>query len=398
MERGKHISISLTGENSHQINIPPGQGSFSMGLKGMDKKKFDVLIEEGLPVNWDAFNALYTPHGQQHAGKYPYGDWPRFFHYWGKDTGFVAWSAKRPIEDFFWHPNQPVSLDLRRAQIRNLSIKANEHPVKLIIGNGPDLRLGLQALTLSGDIQQFEITMGHSDVHLVVNPVTFKTKSATPYQLPLFKSLATIKSLDIIVEPLGQAFDCKSLLQFPQLTSLNLTGNITNTYCLKELLHLERLGIRYAPSLEDFPALSSWSRLGSFIGWNIEQLTGKRLNAELKVLAKQKELDYSSVSKLRSSIWFTTEYGIPFTNWEGKKAATATKAYKNALKAIHKAKTEAEVYDAIAVLVKFINTLPDIETVEREDTGVAVGQLIEASFLNISEETGNRWFDELREF
>ncbi|MGN7785082.1 hypothetical protein ACTJIJ_11165 [Niabella sp. 22666] len=253
-------------------------------------------------------------------------------------------------------------------------------------------------MSLSGDIQQFEITAGHPDLHLIINPVTLKTKSATPYQLPLFKSLATIKSLDIIVERLGQAFDCKSLLQFPQVTSLNLTGNMTNTYCLKELMHLERLGIRYAPNLEDFPALSTWCRLKSFIGWNIEELTGKRLNAELKVLSKQKELDYSSVSKLRSSIWFTTEYGIPFTNWEGEKSATAIKAYKSALKAINKAKTEAEVYDAIAGLVKFINTLANIETTEREDTGVAVGQLIEASSLNISREKANKWFDDWRGF
>ncbi|MGN7785081.1 hypothetical protein ACTJIJ_11160 [Niabella sp. 22666] len=123
MERNKPVFISLTGESSHQINIPPGQGSFSMGLTGMDKKKFDVLIEDNLPVNWDAFNKLYTPHGQQHAEKYPYGDWPRFFHYWGKDTGFAAWSAKRPIEDFSWHPDQPVSVDLGRAQFVIFQLK-----------------------------------------------------------------------------------------------------------------------------------------------------------------------------------------------------------------------------------------------------------------------------------
>ncbi len=398
MERNKPTHISLTGKNSHQIKIPPGQGSFSMGLAGMDKKKFDVLVDDDLPVNWDAFNELYTPHGQQHAEKYPYGDWPRFFHYWGKDAGFVAWSVKRAIEDFSWHPSQPVSVDLSNVCIRNLSVKTNEHPVELVLGNKSGDRSTLQTLNLAGNIHNFKIEADRSDIYLRINPDTLQSRSVTPYQLPVFTSLARISDLDIIVAPLGQAFDCESLLQFPHLTNLNVSGNIINTHCLKEFRHLERLGIRYAPELENFPSLNSWNELKSFIGWNIEAETGKRLNAELKLLAKQKELDYSSVSKLRSKIWFTTEYGIPFTNWEGKKAATATGAYKTALKMINKAKTETEVYHAIAELIQLINGLPGIETVEREDTGIAVNQLVEASPLNILPETGNKWFDELREF
>ncbi|MCH5714792.1 hypothetical protein [Niabella hibiscisoli] len=398
MERDKPINISLTGNNSHQIKIPPGQGSFSMGLAGMDKKKFDVLIEDDFPVNWDAFNELYTPHGQQHAEKYPYGDWPRFFHYWGKDTGFVTWSAKRAIEDFSWHPGQSVSVDLSNAGIRNLSVKANEHPVELVLGNKTSDRSALQTLALAGNIHYFKIKTDRSDIYLKLNPDTLHSRSATPYQLPVFASLAKINALDITVAPLGQAFDCESLLQFPHLASLNLSGNIVNTHCLKELRQLERLGIRYTPDLENFPLLHSWGQLKSFIGWNIEADTGKRLNAELKLLAKQKELDYSSVSKLRSKIWFTTEYGIPFTNWDGKKAATATKAYKAALKAIGNAKAETEVYHSITELVQLINRIPGIETVEREDTGLAVRQLVEASSLNIPQETADKWFDELREF
>ena len=63
-----------------------------------------------------------------------------------------------------------------------------------------------------------------------------------------------------------------------------------------------------------------------------------------------------------------------------------------------KAKTEGEVHEAIVNFVDAINKLSDIETSEREDTGTAVSQLIEASGLDIPQETGQKWFDEIRDF
>ena len=67
MDRDKPIKISLTSTNSHTVKIPAGQGSFSIGIVGMDKKKFDVLVEENLPINWNVFNDFYTPHGKQNV-------------------------------------------------------------------------------------------------------------------------------------------------------------------------------------------------------------------------------------------------------------------------------------------------------------------------------------------
>ncbi|WP_221887819.1 hypothetical protein [Chitinophaga polysaccharea] len=74
MDREEPINISLTGTNSHSFKISPGQGSFSIGLVGMDKKKYDALVEEKLPINWSAFNELYTPHGKQNSHLHPNGD------------------------------------------------------------------------------------------------------------------------------------------------------------------------------------------------------------------------------------------------------------------------------------------------------------------------------------
>jgi len=53
---------------------------------------------------------------------------------------------------------------------------------------------------------------------------------------------------------------------------------------------------------------------------------------------------------------------------------------------------------AIVAFVEVFNGLPDIETVEREDAGAAVSQLVESSVLGISKELGRRWFDEVRDF
>lgn len=104
------------------------------------------------------------------------------------------------------------------------------------------------------------------------------------------------------------------------------------------------------------------------------------------------------MSKLRSSIWFTTEYEIPFENWESTNAKIAIKAYKSALKEISAAKTRQDVKRVIIELVEMTNALPNIETVEREDTGLAVQQLVEASTLDIDQETVDNLLDEIRDF
>ena len=49
--------ISLTGENSHAINIPAGQGSFSIGTLGMNSKKFDIVVDDRLPEGFPPHRA-----------------------------------------------------------------------------------------------------------------------------------------------------------------------------------------------------------------------------------------------------------------------------------------------------------------------------------------------------
>lgn len=391
MNDNRPTYISLTGEKSHKVNIPIGQGSFSIGTKGLSEGEYDVWVEKDSRINWDAFNEFFTGYGRQHSELYPYGDWPRFLYYSGNDQGFIDWSSKRPVEDFHWSPQENVFVDLTKANINRMFIHTEKYTSRISIGDK------IRDLFLSGNLENINIETCSTIPYLYFSPHCSQ-KEIAPYQLPVFKALKDVTSVAMDNSPAGQAFDCESLLQFQNITALSLTGNLIHLEVLAELTHLERIGLRYVPDLTNMPKLTSWKNLKSFIGYNIEETKGKVLRAELNKLLKEEELDYSSVSKLRKAIWFTTEYDIPFSDWESKNAKIATKAYKASLKEINKSKTENEVHEAIARFIEVINQLDNIETSEREDAGVAVGQLIESSALGISQKTGQRWFDEIRDF
>ena len=390
MDREKPIILSLTGEKSHAVTIPLGQGSFALGALGMDAKKYDVLVDHKLPLNWEAFNLLFTPHGKEHQELNPLGDWPRNFYYWGNDARFIPWSEKREIEGFTWSPLQATTADFTKSKIGGLTINADAYNINLKLGNH-------RAVSLTGNLHHIAVSKTGNIATLSFFPKTEK-KNKTNYQLPNFEAFNDITSLDITVAPLGQPFDCESLLQFKNLTSLSLSGNYTNLNCLEQFVDLERLALRYAPNLEQLPALKSWKKLTSFIGWNIEETQGKLLRNELKAIKKERELNYSTVSQLRKLIWFSTEYGIPFAAWEGKNAKTAVKNYKATLKKIKKAKTEKEAKEVLTEFTKVFNDLPQIETTEREDIGEAVYQLRQVASFEIDAKTAMQWFDDVRDY
>lgn len=171
-----------------------------------------------------------------------------------------------------------------------------------------------------------------------------------------------------------------------------------NLSALAKLINLECIGLRFMPELQDMPELISWNNLSSFIGYNIEETTGKVLRAELNQLLKEKAMNFSGITKLRKRNWFITEYEIPFSGWEDKNAKIATKAYKVCLNEIKKSKTENELQEAIIKFIKTVNKLQGIETSEREDVGTAIEQLAEASPIEIPQEKWQVWFDEIREF
>jgi len=383
MVTGKPMYYSLTGENSHEVMIPAGQGSFSIGTTGLSSGKYDVWVDRDLPIFWNTFDDLTVPAG------YP---WPRWFYYSGNDTGFVDWASKRPIEGFSWWPQESTSIDLSNAKISTFSIHTENS--KIAVSTGDKIR----QFDLSGNLENIDIKKCTQVPRLNFSPLCEKAETRL-YQLPVYRPFEKATSIQVEVSPIGQAFDCISLLQFPNLSELRLNGNLANLEVLAELKHLEKIWLWFVPDLSDMPKIATWKKLKSFVALNIEETAGKALRVELKELMKTKQLeDFSTVSRLRKTIWFTTEYGIPFSDWEGKNAKIATSAYKACLKEIKKSKTEDEVQKAIVAFVEVINGLPDIETVEREDAHTAVNQLVESSALGISQETGSRWFDEFRDF
>lgn len=379
---------SLTGKDSHTIVIPAGQGSLSIGTKGISEGEYDVWVEQDSVINWDAFNDFYTGYGQEHKEQYPYGNLPRWFSYSGNDTGFIKWSAKRKIEEFTWAVHADMAADFTDADITRLAVRTRENKIRISTGEK------IRVLTLAGALENFDYLKCDKFPFLEFIPECSGEKS----RLPVFPILADAADISIYNEPAKAAFDCESLLQFKQLSRISLSGNMTNLYALAKLEQLEGIELRYVPDLQGMPKLETFKHLEQFIGYNIEETAGKALRAELRQLKKERQMSYSSVSKLRRQVWFVTEYGIPFSAWEDKTAKKATRAYKACFHKIKKAETEEELHGAVKEFIEKINELDGIETTEREDVYTAITQLKEGAVIDIAPEKWEQWFDEVREF
>ncbi|MDM1361949.1 hypothetical protein [Myroides marinus] len=381
MQRDTPFYMSLTKENSHKVKISAGQGRFSIGTKGVTTSKCDAMVDTGDQINWNVFNDFQVPAG---------GNWPRVMEYHGDDTSFIAWSATREMEAMQWTPLDTTKANFTAAHIGQLTITINK-PIRIILGEK------VKSVFFRGNISN--LTLENYD-HLEVLSFSFipDINSTTPISLPLFTKTAHIKDINIVTKVKGQPFDCTSLLQFSNLTAVALSGNMCNLNSLESFTALEALELRYISDLSTLPALDTWTNLNYFIGWNIEEQTGKVLKKQLATLEKQRTFKYASVSNLKKPEWFITEFGIPFGVWPTKNNKLAVKAYKDALKAIKKASSIEDVQGAIKILVEVINNLPNIETTEREDTWEAVMQLVSFSTLEIEEETASKWFDQYRDF
>ncbi len=388
--QNKETVISLTGRDSHTLRVPPGQGSLSIGTRGLSEGEYDLWVDEGAAIHWDTFNGLYTGYGETRREKLPYGDWPRWFYYSGSDTGFIAWAAKRRIEEFHWTPKTDLTADLTDADIDRLYIHTGGSQIRLSTGENT------RFLTLSGALENFCFGSFETMPALTFCPDVPKEKALC--RLPVFPALAGAGAVTIDYPVAKTPFDCESLLQFPGLKGLSLYGTMTNLQALTDLDRLEHLALRYVPDLEGMPKLACWGGLRSFIGFNIEETAGKALRAELKQLKKERPMEFCSVTHLRKSRWFDTEYGLPFSAWEGKNAKNAVRAYKKCANRIKKSETEDEVRQAVIEFIGIINRMDGIETGEREDVGGAIEKLAEYSPVEVSPEKWELWFDEERDF
>lgn len=203
---------SLTGKDSHTIVLPAGQGSLSIGTKGISEGEYDVWVEQDSVINWDAFNDFYTGYGQEHKEQYPYGNLPRWFSYSGNDTGFIKWSAKRKIEEFSWAVHADMAADFTDADIIRLAVRTRENKIRISTGEK------IRVLTLAGVLENFDYLKCDKFPFLEFIPECSGEKS----RLPVFPILADAADISIYNEPAKAAFDCESLLQFKQLSRISL--------------------------------------------------------------------------------------------------------------------------------------------------------------------------------
>ena len=376
------FTLSLTGKDSHKVNITPGQGRFTIAPKTSGEKA-DAYVDADTPIQWEVFNDFKVPAG---------GNWPRVMDYVGNDTRFIEWTEQREMESFDWRLMAPATVDFSKAKIEYLSVDNNDYPLDIKLGNK-----WLRGLSLQGNPHKItlESVVPLEDISFRIST---EKKNNTPVFLPEFEVLKDLTTINISTPVGGQPFDCGSLLQFKKLKTVRFYGNMCNMEALGKL-NLSGIEVRYCPDMTGLPPLSTWADLNYCIFWNVEEVRGKVLRKELKELEKTRELsEYVSVSNLHPKSWFATEFNIPFASWEGKNGREAMKAYKETLKAVKKAKEEKEVRSLLEGLIAVINGLPNIETTEREDTYEAVCQLAEVASFAIEEEKITQWFDQAREF
>ena len=385
----KEIVLSLTEKDSHKFFIPGGQGGFSIGIKGLSEGEFDVLLDKDEIINWNCFDGYYSMAGYQEKNKYPYGNWPRFFYYQGNDIGFIKWSFKRRIESFYWEPQKDMMVDFTNAMIGSLTLKTN-YKIELLLGNK------IRCLNLLGNLENYSIKKCDSVTSLFFQPDY--DKNLLSYKLPNYEVLKNIERIEVRVSPLSPPFDCTSLLQFPNIKELSLLGNMTNLNVLKNLKNIEKLGMWDMPNLSFMPKLESWKNLKWFVAVNIDENGGRLFRQELVSLKKSKKFDFVSVRKLRNPLWFETNYGIPFSYWEGINEKKAINAYKKCLKNVKNSNNEEEIKIAIVDFIKKINKLENIESTERDDVYTALCTIMKNSPINIDNETWKLWFDEVRNF
>ena len=385
----KRYCLSLTGDNSHIIDLYIGQSGLSIGTKGISEGQYDVWVKPGEKINWDAFNEFYTEYGSRRKDEYPYGDWPRGFVYSGMDTGFIEWTSKRRTENFTWIPTEDAQVNLENVMIDYFFLELRK---KVQITIGP----GIRRLYLQGDPKNLKLKVKGGE-HILSFKMTGYCDPEKIYRIPEFSDLSNTESVYVEVSPIGDPFDCGSLLQFEKLKHLQIIGNICNAKSLSELKELESLRLFSVPDLSELPPVDCWKHLDHFLGVDIDEIAGKEIRKQLKALEKEREIEIH-ISKLRSKEWFATEYDNPFKGWEGKNGKKASRLYKDTLKEIKKVTGEEELREHIICFTKVFNTFDNIDTVEREDIWMAVNRLSASSSLDIAGDTLMQWFDEVRDY
>ena len=374
---GYKITISLTGPDSHKFDLYFGEGHFSIGAKGIKNNGINkVMVDKDDVINWQSIDEACP--------------WkPMAIYYTGNDTGFLKWAKEREIFNFSWTPLKKMKVDFSQTKIQSLFFYL-DYELEISLGDN------IYTLDLYGNPNNLKILKCSK-----VPDLSFhfrKDKNIKKHTLPEYLPFKDVKKIYIELNANDVPFDCSSLLQFKNLKVLYLDGNLTNLNSLKELTSIEELGFWNVPDLSNLPPLETFKNLRNFVAQNIDAKTGEKLRKELKELKKVKKFDFASVSKLRDKLWFITEYGLPFVNWEEELSKKATRTYKVCLNKIKIAENESEVKNAVVEFINKMNALDDIETQERDDICDALNIAIKNTKIEIKTKKLFEWIEETREF
>ena len=276
------------------------------------------------------------------------------------------------------------------AKIYKLCLETKDNILELSLGEN------IYSLHLKGNLEKYKIKKCIKLKNVNFFPIY--NNNISSYKLPKFKALKDITDVSILVSPLSPPFDCNSLLQFPNIDKLFLIGNVTNLNSLKQLKNIEYLGIWDSPNLTNMPELSVWEKLSWFVALNIDETLGKRFKKEISMLKKSRDFEFSSISKLRNSLWFETNYALPFREWEDKKERKAIKSYKKCLKDVKNSSSVQDIEKFIVDFVREMNNFNDIDTQEREDIYLAISIIIKNSPISVEREKWEAWFNNTRDF
>lgn len=391
MPTAEPLVLSFTGPDSHTIDLSPGQGYLTVGPPNPSGAQPHVIVDPDDPIDWSVLNQFTVPAG------YP---WPRYITYRGNDTSFLEWAVNRPIERFDWIPESAVSVDASKANISRFAIQLSTYPVEVVVPHSKD---GYDTFSVSGDLSLFMPTLAagtRAPGFVNFTPGTLLGPESEPWRLPDFPAFRDAIKIGVSGEPLRQAIDCASLLQFPKTMGVSMSGRLANLAALAELPELTSLQVRNCPDMSSFPSLESFVKLKALMLSSIDEANGKRIRSEFRKLSKNpdRKWEQSWVDELRKPAWFITEYGLPFGEWPTKAGRVATKTYRAAAASIAKATSAADVEEAIRTFVRFFNTQPDIETIERDDLGDAVGLLATHAPFGVTPDLAQTWFDEERDY
>jgi hypothetical protein len=353
--------------NGWQLTIVPGKQSTDWCID---------QIDPAAALDWDALDR-YKELAQ--------------LSYDGTDATLITWLAKRRhVKTLFWESHQLGGVvDFRRTHLETLAIQPGNFTLQL-----PRALKELRLLQLTG-AEKLHVEAARQGAGLELAIVM---GSARPPRIP--PGLSAITRLDV---SFARTVKIKQLLACPKLEELDLHGDpafsLPDPQHLAKLTKLRRLTLTGAYDLAAarFPAAAAFA--------HIERIEIDGIAKPEAAILRERLLGIDlELARVKSLEWIRDNLSNPFRDWGddhgARFAATATKAWKQALAAIAKLgddPTAAAAKRALKPFVDVFNRLDagaGVDTIMREQLFDVFVELVPEAHGDAAED----WFDDMRDF